>query len=93
MALFGSADRDERRFPDPDRFDVTRDTEGHVAFGFGIHYCLGAPLARLEGRVALEVSLARLPRFTRSPQPIEHVDSIFLRGSKRLGLMPDWGGP
>ncbi|MCX8071508.1 MAG: cytochrome P450 [Candidatus Binatia bacterium] len=57
----GSANRDERKYPDPDRFDPTRDTEGHLAFGFGRHYCAGSHLARLEARLALEVLLGRLP--------------------------------
>jgi cytochrome P450 len=59
--IFGSANRDERKYADPDRFDVTRDTQGHVAFGHGIHFCLGAPLARLEARIALEAILSACP--------------------------------
>ena len=57
--LIGSANRDERRFPDPDRFDVEREPRGHLAFGFGEHFCLGSALARLEARVALESARAR----------------------------------
>lgn len=57
----GSANRDERRYPDPDRFDLHRDTEGHLAFGFGRHYCAGSHLGRLEARIGLEVLLERLP--------------------------------
>ncbi|HEY3463943.1 MAG TPA: cytochrome P450 [Amycolatopsis sp.] len=57
-----SANRDERRFPEPDRLDLTRRTGGHVAFGHGIHYCLGAPLARLEGQVAIGRLITRFPR-------------------------------
>lgn len=56
-----SANRDPERFPDPDRLDVGRDATGHVAFGHGIHYCLGAPLARLEGEIAIGSLLARFP--------------------------------
>ncbi len=56
-----SANRDPARFPDPDRLDLGRDTSGHVAFGYGIHYCLGAPLARMEAEVALGALLPRFP--------------------------------
>jgi cytochrome P450 len=61
--IWASANRDERRWPDPDRLDVTRDPQRHVAFGEGIHHCLGAPLARLEGRIALEELFKRVPSY------------------------------
>jgi cytochrome P450 len=61
LLLTASANRDERRFPDADRFDIHRKIERHVAFGYGIHFCLGASLARLEARVALEEVLKRFP--------------------------------
>jgi cytochrome P450 len=64
LLLTGSAGRDERRYPDPDRFDIHRDQAAHVSFGFGIHFCLGAALARLEGRIGLEETLARFPEWT-----------------------------
>jgi cytochrome P450 len=63
MFLVGSANRDERRIPDPDRFDIHRDLRQHLTFGYGIHYCLGAALARLEGRVALDEVLDRFPEW------------------------------
>ncbi len=84
--LFGSANRDDRKYPDAEQFDVTRDAQGHVAFGHGIHFCLGAPLARLEARIALDALLFRLPALARKEQPVELVDSVFLRGPKRLPL-------
>jgi cytochrome P450 len=64
LLLTGSANRDEREFPDPDRFDVARRPESHVGLGVGVHFCLGASLARLESRVALEEFTRRVPRYT-----------------------------
>ena len=59
MVLYASGNRDRRKFPDPERFDVTRNPKDHIAFGSGIHYCLGAPLARLETKVVAETLLRR----------------------------------
>jgi cytochrome P450 len=61
LLLTGAAGRDERKYPDAERFDIHRHFDNHVSFGFGIHFCLGAALARLEGRVALEEALRRHP--------------------------------
>jgi cytochrome P450 len=61
LLLTASANRDEREFPDPDTFDVRRKPGQHLTFGYGIHFCLGAALARLEGRVALQEVLKRFP--------------------------------
>jgi cytochrome P450 len=61
LLLVGAANRDERRYEDPDTFDVHRDLSQHLTFGYGLHYCLGAALARLEGRVALDEVLNRFP--------------------------------
>ena len=61
LLLNGSANRDDRKFPDGDRFDIHRKIDHHLAFGYGLHFCLGAALARLEGRVALDEVLQRFP--------------------------------
>ena len=66
-----SANRDPARFPGPDRLDLGRDTSGHVAFGHGVHYCLGAPLARMEAEVAFGALLARFPRISLAVAPPE----------------------
>ncbi|MEA2408080.1 MAG: hypothetical protein QOE69_2199 [Thermoleophilaceae bacterium] len=63
LLLTGSANRDERRFPDPDRFDISREPKRHLAFGEGIHHCIGAPLARLEGQIVIETILAEMPDY------------------------------
>jgi cytochrome P450 len=63
LFLLGAANRDDRRYPDPDRFDAHRDIGQHLTFGFGIHFCLGAALARLEGRIALDEVLDRFPEW------------------------------
>jgi cytochrome P450 len=63
LFLVGAANRDDRRYPHPDRFDIRRDISQHLTFGYGIHFCLGAALARLEGRVALDEVLNRFPEW------------------------------
>jgi cytochrome P450 family 142 subfamily A polypeptide 1 len=67
LLMYSSANRDERVFADPDRLDVTRRHNNHVAFGFGTHFCLGASLARLEIRVMFEQLLARIPQWRLVP--------------------------
>jgi cytochrome P450 len=71
LCVTSSANRDPLRFADPDRLDVGRDAGGHVAFGHGIHYCLGAPLARLEGEIAFGSLLARFPALSLAVDPAE----------------------
>jgi cytochrome P450 len=71
LPAISSANRDPARFPDPDRLDLGRDASGHVAFGHGIHHCLGAPLARMEAEVALGALLARFPRISLALSPPE----------------------
>lgn len=84
LLLFGSANRDERRWHDPDTFDVHRDPAGHLAFGHGIHHCLGAALARLESRVALDVLLPVLGEYEVDRAGTERVHSGNVRGFARL---------
>ena len=87
IVLIGSANRDERQWgPDAAAFDVTRDTTGHLAFGLGNHFCLGAALARLEAQIALDVLLDELPRFERCTPRIEYIDSFLVRGPSTLPL-------
>jgi cytochrome P450 len=63
LFLIGAANRDDRRYTDPDRFDALRNIGQHLTFGYGIHFCLGAALARLEGRIALDEVLDRFPEW------------------------------
>ena len=86
MLLLGSANRDERQFEAADRFDITRRTSGHLGFGFGVHFCLGASLARLEARVALESLFVRCKDFELESHEIELVNSLIVRGPKTLPL-------
>jgi cytochrome P450 len=86
VPLVGSANRDERRWPEADAFRVGRDPRGHLGFGLGIHFCLGAALARLEARVALEALVPELARRSRAPGPVELVDSFIVRGRRSLLL-------
>jgi len=86
IPLLGSANRDDAQFPDAERFDVSRNTQGHLAFGLGIHFCLGASLARLEARIALEELLPRFVAFERLDPNVQYVDSYLVRGPQRLPL-------
>ena len=82
--LNGSANRDDRKFPDGDRFDVTRRIDHHLSFGYGIHFCLGSHLARLEGRVALDEVLKRFPEWEIDWDNAEQARTSTVRGWERL---------
>ena len=87
IAWIASANRDETQFPNADTFDVTRSPNRHLAFGHGIHFCLGAPLARLEAKIALEIMLARLPEMRRTPNTsLEAITSMILYGVKNFPI-------
>lgn len=85
IVWIGSANYDEGHFPDAGRFDPARSPNRHLGFGQGIHFCVGAPLARLEGSIALDVLLQRLPHLRVDfQQPIEPVESPFIFGVRRV---------
>jgi pimeloyl-[acyl-carrier protein] synthase len=84
VSVLGAANRDPERFPDPDRLDLARMPNRHVAFGGGIHFCLGAPLARVEGRIAIGALLARLPGLELGPGAPVRRDTVTLRGLSSL---------
>ncbi|SFC98815.1 cytochrome P450 family protein [Streptomyces aidingensis] len=80
------ADRDPERFPEPDRFDIRRDARGHIAFGHGLHYCLGAPLARLEARIAFRSLLERCPGLAPDADEatLPWMPGLLIRGVRKL---------
>ena len=87
LFLVGAANRDDRRFPDGDRFDVRRRIGQHLAFGTGVHFCLGAALARLEGRIALEELLARFPEWDVDLEDARLAPTSTVRGWEKLPLV------
>jgi cytochrome P450 len=82
--VIGAANRDPDQFPDPDRFDITRSPNRHLAFGRGIHFCLGAPLARIEARLAFGLILSTFPRLELAVDEPEWSGNTFLRGLNAL---------
>ncbi len=88
FVIVAAANRDPAQFPDAHRFDITRAPNDHLAFGNGIHYCLGAPLARMEGAIAIAAALERFPRLRMAEPdaPLKYKGSYFLRGLSSLKM-------
>jgi len=86
VMITGSAGRDERAFPDADRFDIHRNIDHHLSFGYGIHFCLGAALARMEGRVALEETFKRFPEWSVDREGAVPLYTSTVRGYSRLPI-------
>ncbi|MEU2147184.1 MULTISPECIES: cytochrome P450 family protein [Streptomyces albovinaceus subgroup] len=86
IVALASADRDPDRFPAPDAFDIRREPQGHLAFGHGAHYCLGAPLARMEARIAIGALLERCPGLARDPSggELDWLPGLLMRGTRGL---------
>jgi cytochrome P450 len=88
FVIVAAANRDPAKFSDPEKFDITRESNEHMAFGDGIHFCIGAPLARMEGSIAIGAALERFPHLhLKNPDaPLTYKGSYFLRGLSRLDM-------
>ncbi|MEV8455783.1 cytochrome P450 [Streptomyces sp. NPDC052095] len=87
LVSLAGADRDGARYPEPDTFDIRRETQGHLAFGHGLHFCVGAPLARMEGRIAVGSLLERCPGLaldTEADRKPEWIPGMLIRGARGL---------
>jgi cytochrome P450 len=86
LSYIASANRDERRFADPERFDLQRDPQGHLSFAHGPHYCPGASLGRRMGAIAIEILLERMPAIRRLQDRIDWLTSLWVRGARSLAV-------
>jgi cytochrome P450 len=97
LISIAAANRDPQKFAEPEEFDVTRQDRRHIAFGHGIHFCLGAPLGRMEGQIAFTSLLTRFPELRLAVKPDElrwgHGDGLVLRGLDELPVVPGSAGP
>jgi cytochrome P450 len=84
IAVMGAANRDPARFPEPDRLDLGREDNRHLAFGWAGHFCFGAPLARIEGQIAFRSLLRRFPELRLEPEPLAWRQNLGLRGLEAL---------
>ncbi len=89
IAVMGAANRDPERFPDPDRLDLARTDNRHVAFGWAAHFCFGAPLARIEGQLAFRTLLSRFPAIALEPCTLQWRENLGLRGLRSLPVRLD----
>ena len=92
IAVMAAGNRDPERFPEPDRLDLQRSDNRHLAFGWAAHYCFGAPLARMEGQIAFDTLLRRLPNLSLPPQEYVWRDNLGLRGLTSLRVTFDSNG-
>jgi cytochrome P450 len=86
IAVMGAGNRDPQRFPDPDRLDLSRIDNRHLAFGWASHFCFGAPLARIEGQLAFQAIVSRMADLALEPGPLVWRDNLGLRGLTSLPL-------
>jgi cytochrome P450 len=89
VVLMGAANRDPEQFPDPDRLDITRRDNRHLAFAWGAHYCFGAPLARVEAQIAFSTILRRIPNLVLEPLPLVWRRNMAFRGLEALPIVWD----